>query len=220
MKTCKFLFLVLSTALLSACNYSPASLPDDIRSEFELALPLMNDTLSPYKDFQFIGSQNYSPFSIEPSASSWIDEQYIPAGTEIELKQTRKLPFFLKDFTTDQQTVQWIEPRFIIEDNLPTGTSIILNCHVIDKKGKYNNFFIEPDYRITSGSINIIPKDTPKRIANADLTAISESETLYVGINMVFSRDVKVVDLKAMELRIRFALRVKVAVNTAEKTPV
>lgn len=214
MKTVKLTFLFVGLVLFAACDYSPESLSSRFSTDYELALPIINDTLKPYDDFQ-VAFDFYPIFPYAPSLGDLGDNTVIPAGTTIELVQDQNFPFFLADFTTDQQQLKWIEPRFIINDNLPSGTTVFLDCYVYDQYGAENFFFINQGYSFLSGKTNIIPEGAPKRIDNADLNEIARSETVYLRVRMVFSQDFRVGDLKNAKLYVQLAMRAKMSVNTS-----
>lgn len=190
----KKLFLLLCMFSLVSC-YKADPLPERLKTEYELAIPII-DTIVSVGDFIDIDTS-----SIPPNLLS------IPAGTPIHLGEM-KFPFYLGDFA-NTQIVEWIEPKFLLHVGATKATGEILsaNLQLYTKQGSVKNFFWLPDYYWVQ--LGYDPVTVPENPARIDAQQISSATEVFFDLNVKFPRAVYASEVLTTRVRIQLGVIIK-----------
>jgi hypothetical protein len=130
-------------------------LPDRIKSDYEVAMPLIDTTVS-VGDFATFTGTDAIPDSIT-----------LPEGTPVIMGEM-EYPFFIGEYSSSQK-VKWLEPFIIIDTkDLPAGTTINIKIYTKNDDGVKIFFWLPENNSITIANTPVRVPETPNRLTNID----------------------------------------------------
>ncbi|MDR1338928.1 MAG: hypothetical protein LBK58_02565 [Prevotellaceae bacterium] len=190
------LILISSVCLfvMNSC-YEFEELPNRIRSDYELAIPVIDTTVS-------IGD-----FVSFPLPDALPDLTTIPERTPIGMGEL-EFPFFIGEYSSSQK-LKWIEPSIIIETkDLPSGTVINIKIYTKDDDGGEIYFWLPSDHTVTIGSGSIKIPETPNRITNVD--QFRYSKKIFLDASITYPTATPVSKVIKDRVNIKFAIKFEI----------
>lgn len=180
------LSIVLFCLSSLACNYNFESIPDKRVSFYEVALPLANDT--------FV-LNNYINF---PGAT-------FPAGFSHTIEES--YPFFLGDLNWEDNSLEWMEPRMLVTNNIPSSVLLSFSCFAL-VDGILVPFWIEENTEIKTGTSII-----EARIDKESMNEVKTAKDLILRFTIRTKEDVNATDLLRSFFRIRLGAKAGFLMN-------
>ena len=190
--------VIVSLLMFGSC-YEFDSLPAKYKINSEYALPIFDTSLL-VADFDFF-------------KNNFVTSNDISAGTEVYTGEHR-FGLYFKDFYDNDNTIEWFEPKLIIDDDIPAGASIRLNIFTINASGGRFYFWLPPGSSIPTPGPTVIP-DMPVRIDKDVIDQMKDANDVYFGFSLVFNNTMSFDQVKDYVVRSR--LGIKVSVKTSIK---
>jgi hypothetical protein len=167
------------------------TLPDKIESSYEIAIPVIDTTVS-------IG--NFVTFKLPEEL---LNKTEIPEGTSIKMGELG-YPFFLGEFSSSSSRVNWIELFFTLETkDLPSETKTTIKIYTKDNEGKNNYFELPNDPVITNGLVKLSNK-----ITNTD--QFKDSRRIFFDISVTYPTAVSVAKVIQDKLSVKLAVKFEI----------
>jgi hypothetical protein len=167
-------------------------LPDKIKTDYTLAIPIIDTTIS-LGDFATIARYEQLIETIE-----------IPAETPINMGE-QSYPFYIGEYSPSQ-TIEWLEPQLIIDTkDLPSGTKINIKIYTKDEFGRRSYFWLSDDYSITLTHMPVKVPETPQTIKNID--QFRDATSVFLDIDLIYPTAVTGSQIVDAEINIKFAIK-------------
>jgi hypothetical protein len=189
--------LILSCVCLFVMNscYEFEALPDRLKSDYEIAIPVIDTTVS-------IGD-----FVSFPLPDDLLDQITIPEGTPIDMGEL-EYPFFIGEYSPSQK-LKWIEPLMIIDTkDLPSGTVVNLQIYTKDDDEREVYFWLPADYTVTTGNAPIKIPDTPGKIPNIE--QLRYSTKIFLDASITYPTAVSASRVIQDRVNIKFAIKFEI----------
>jgi hypothetical protein len=180
-------------------------LPNKLRSNSELAIPIIDTTVS-------IG--DFVSFVLPDELKTVIN---IPAETPVNMGEL-EYPFFIGDYSPTQ-IISDIQLFMIVDTianlpagaaNLPAGTTINLKIYIRDEFGRKIYFWIPENKTIKI-------ENAPIRVSDDKPVQLSEelraSKKVFFDISLTYPSEISVAEAIRGRINIKFAMRFKIETN-------
>jgi hypothetical protein len=179
---------------MTSC-YNFETLPHRIKSDSEIAIPVIDTTVS-------VG--DFIAFTLPEELLNTIE---IPEGTPINMGEL-EYPFFIGEYSASQK-IGWIEPFLILETkDLPFGTTINIKIYTKDSEGKEIYFWLPENNPVTISNVPIKIPETPVKLTNIE--QFRYSKKIFFNISVTYPTAVPVGKVIQDRLNIRVAIKFEI----------
>jgi hypothetical protein len=186
-----------SSICLFAMNscYEFEALPDKIKSDYEIAIPVIDATIS-------VG--DFVSFSFPDVLLDYIE---ILEGVPINMGEM-EFPFFIGEYSSSQK-LNWLEPLMIIDTkDLPSGTIVNLRIYTKNDNERGVYFWLPEDYTITVDNSLMRVPETPSKITNVD--QFRHSRKIFLSASIKYPTTVPASKIIKDKVNIRFVMKFEI----------
>jgi hypothetical protein len=168
---------------MTSC-YKFETLPDRVKSKYEIAIPIIDTAVS---------IENFVAFTFPDEV---LNKTEIPEGTPISMREL-EYPFFIGDFSSSQK-INWIQLFITLETDSPPGTTINIKIYTKDDDGRKNYFELpENNSSIISDKLTNIEQ-------------FRDSERIFFNVSITYPTKVSVAEIIQNKLNIKLAIKFEI----------
>jgi hypothetical protein len=180
--------------LTSCYEFDP--LPNKIRSNYELAIPIMDTTIV-IGDFESFANYN----------DIWNTE--IPEGTFIDMGEL-SFPFYL-GYYAHSDIIEWIESQIIIDTkSFPSSTKIYLKIYIKTDNGEKLHFGLPENYPITLENSQV---KVPMERMIEEIEQFRYAKRIFFNASIEYPVATSVSSISTAKMNIKFAIKFAIKTN-------